>query len=157
MEHLIGPAINFFLFVALLAYLLPARVREFVTSRHDYIRTEVLRVQDQLRTSRARFEEFSAKMKAVEAEVAAIRSQSAQDAEAARARIVNDAKKHSSQIIADARTSAEGLFGDLRKQMRAEMVSRVIDRAEAILRHRLTGDDRVRIRREFSRQVENFQ
>ncbi len=157
MEHLIAPAVNFFIFVALLAFLLPPKVRAFVLSRHNFIRDEVVRVQGQLHSSKTRFDEFSAKLKAVEAEVAAIRDQSAQEAEATRARIVNDAKKLAVQIVSDARLSADSLFGDLRAQMRAEMVSRVIARAEVILRQRLTGDDRIRIRREFSRQVEGIQ
>jgi hypothetical protein len=33
----------------------------------------------------------------------------------------------------------------------------VLNRAETILRERLTGDDRARIRQEFSRQVESIQ
>jgi hypothetical protein len=37
------------------------------------------------------------------------------------------------------------------------LVDAVLDRAEAILRQRLTRDDQVRIRHEFSRQVETVQ
>jgi F-type H+-transporting ATPase subunit b len=157
MEHLIGPAFNFFVFVGLLAYLLPKPVKAFVAGRHDFIREEVLRVQEKLRASRARFEEFSSKLKAVDAEIAGLRSQAQQDAQAASTRVVTEAKRLSSQIVSDAETTAKSLFGDLRTQLRQEVVSRVILRTEAILRHRLTGDDRVRIRKEFSRQLGGIQ
>lgn len=157
MEHLIAPTVNFLIFVGLLAFLLPPKVRAFVTSRHAFIRDEVLRIQEQLRGSKSRFDDFSAKLKAVDTEVAAIRAQTLQEAETARVRIASDAKRLAGQIVTDARLSADALMGDVRQQMRAEMVSRVIARAEAILRQRLTGDDRARIRREFSRQVESIQ
>jgi hypothetical protein len=49
------------------------------------------------------------------------------------------------------------MFGDLKNQLRSELSVQVLARAEAILRERLTGDDKARIRREFSQQVESVQ
>ena len=55
----------------------------------------------------------------------------------------------------DAKAASETLFTDLKNQLRAELSTQVLARAETILTERLTGDDKARIRREFSKQVES--
>jgi hypothetical protein len=59
--------------------------------------------------------------------------------------------------VTDAKTSANALYSDLRGQLYADLSAEVLERAEGILRERLTGDDRVRIRKEFSNQLERTQ
>lgn len=157
MHTLILPALNLAILVGVLVYFTRAPFRAFVTGRHETLREEVQRVSTQLRDSQARFEEFTAKLKAIDAEVAALREQSRQDAEAMKARLLNDARRLSTVIVADARTSAESLYEELRIRLRSDLGQQIIDRAEQLLRERLTGDDRVRIRREFSKQVESVQ
>ena len=157
MASLLFPAINLAILLGLLWYFTKDSIKTFVSARHSFIRDEVVRVQEQLRTARARHEEFSSKLKAIEAEVAAIRTQTVQDAQAIKLNIVTDAKRLAGQIVVDAKASADSMFADLRNQLKSEMVSRVLARAETILRERLTGDDRARIRREFSSQVEQVQ
>ena len=56
----------------------------------------------------------------------------------------------SATIVADARRSARGFSRSFKPELLAEVGAKVLDRAETILRERLTGDDRARIRHEFS-------
>ena len=58
-----------------------------------------------------------------------------------------------SVIIADARGSAENLFVDFKKGLYQELSVKVLERAEALLKERLTNDDQARIQKEFSQQV----
>jgi F-type H+-transporting ATPase subunit b len=157
METLIAPAFNFIALVAILAYYLRAPMRGFVRTRHDTLREELERVGGQLKTARTRYDEFLAKIASMNSEIASLREQARQDAEAMKKRVLADGQRMSQLIVADARTAAEAMFTDFRAQLRTEMGEKVLDRAEAILRARLTGDDRVRIAREFSRQVEQIQ
>lgn len=157
METLVAPAINLAILVSILGYYLRQPLKGFVRTRHDTLRDEVERVGNQLKLAQAKFDEFSAKLKAIDAEVAALKEQARQDSEAMKVRVINDAKRLSQTIVTDARSSAQSVYVDLKNDLRRDLANRVLDKAEALLRSRLTGDDRIRIQREFSRQVERIQ
>lgn len=153
----LGPSFfNFSVLVGGLAYVLRKPMKEFVVSRHALLKDEVARVADQLRTAQSRSSEFKQKLDSLSTEVSSLRAQVKQDAEAAKVRIVQEASQLSKTIVSDARASAISSFGELKSQLRAELASRVLDRAEKILQQRLTQDDRVRIRKDFSSQVERM-
>jgi F-type H+-transporting ATPase subunit b len=157
MSELIAPFINLLILVGILVYYTRHPIKKSVQDRHTGLRDELTRVRDLLRQAQEQYNEFSSKLKAIEAETTALRQQAIQDAEAAKQRIVNDAQRMSMGISSDARKAAESLYGELKTQLASEIGGRVLERAEAILRDRLTGDDRARIRKEFSTQVETVQ
>lgn len=157
MHGLIAPTINVLILVGIFAYFLRTPLKQFVRGRYVNVKDDVERVSQQLRQSQERYEEFTAKLRAIDAEITALREQARQDAEAMRVRVRNDASKLAGTIVSDARASAGSLYTEFRGQLRTELANRVLERAEALLRERLTGDDRLRIRREFSRQVEAIQ
>lgn len=157
MSTLIAPLFNFFLLVALLVYLLREPIRGYVKQRQVSMGEAVQRVRQMLREAQEQYDEFSAKLKAIDAEVASLREQSRQDAQASRNRIIGEAQRMSSLIVSDARISAENVYRDLKTRLRAELASRVLERVELLVKERLTGDDRAKIRQEFSAQVEGAQ
>ncbi|MGZ3688014.1 MAG: F0F1 ATP synthase subunit B family protein [Bdellovibrionota bacterium] len=164
MEHLIAeiltlkaPFFNFFCLVAILVWKLRKPLGDFVHSRHLLLRDELMHVREQLRIAQDKYDEFSAKLKAIDAEISSLREQSKRDAQAARQRVSAEARKLAATIVSDARESAQALFEELRGQLFSELGTRILTRAEALLRERLTGDDRARIRQEFSRQLESVQ
>ena len=83
-----------------------------------------------------------------------LKEQARQDAQGAKQRIASESQKLSATIVSDARTTAQNFYAELKAQLLQELGARVLDRTEAVLRERLTGDDKVRIRQEFSVQVE---
>lgn len=157
MDSLVSPTFNFLILVALMVYFLREPLSGFVSGRHASVRDEIRKVRDLLQHAQERYDEFNAKLNAIEVETTALREQSRQDAEAAKKRIVGDAQRLSANIIADSRTTAEYLVVQLKRELYEEVGLRVIERAGVLLRERLTGDDRARIRQEFSSQVEHFQ
>lgn len=157
MHSLIAPTINLLALVGVLAYYLRQPLKEFVSQRHSFLRDEIQSVREQLRKAQGSYDEFTAKLKAIEVEAGALLDQARQDAAATRARIVDNAQKLSANIAIEAKSSAQNAFGDLRAQLRSELATQVVGRAEELLRERLTGDDKARIRREFSVQVESIQ
>jgi F-type H+-transporting ATPase subunit b len=154
METLVAPSINLLILVGALAYYLRAPLKQFVKTRHSSLRDELATVREELRQAQARYEQFAAKLKSLGNEVAELKEQSRQDAQAMKARIVSEAQRLSASTVSDARASATGLYADVKSELYAELGGRVLDRAEALLRERLTGDDRARIRQEFSHQLE---
>lgn len=157
MNTLLLPLLNLAILLSVLVYFLRLPLRTFVSGRHELLREQVRQVSAQLHEAQARFEEFTAKLKAIDTEIEALRDQARHDADAMKTRILADARRLSGVIVADARSSADGLYEDLRRRLRTELGLQVLERAEQLLRERLTGDDRVRIRREFSKQVESVQ
>jgi F-type H+-transporting ATPase subunit b len=155
MSELIYPAINLAILIVLLVVYTREPVRGFVRTRHETLRDELRRVRDLLTNAKAKFEEFSAKLKAMEAEVQSLRDQAKQDAAAVKSKILAEAQALSANTVADARRSAQGLYGQLKSELFIEIGNKVLDRTEVMLRERLTGEDRARIRNEFSAQVES--
>jgi F0F1-type ATP synthase membrane subunit b/b' len=157
MSSLFAPFINFGMLVGFLTFKLRQPVKDFVANRHDGIRDEILSVQDQLRIAQEKFDEFSAKLKAIDVELAALKEQAKQDALAIQQKLVADGQKMASLIVSDARAAAGHLYQELRGQLYSDLSSHVLERAEKLLQDRLTGADRVRIRQEFSHQMESIQ
>lgn len=148
---------NLAILIAILVIYLRKPLREFVQQRHVGLRDELQRVAEQLRLAQVKFDDFSAKLKAVEVEAAALRDQAEHDASAMKLRITTEAKQQADGIVLDARSASGAMVEEFKKQLRLDLALRVIERTEAIVRERLTGDDRLRIRREFSLQVERIQ
>jgi F-type H+-transporting ATPase subunit b len=157
MSTLLAPALNLGILLFIIFYYTRKPFMEFVRNRSTSLRDDLQRVADQLKQAQQKYEEFSAKLKAMDAEVRSLRDQAKQDGEAMRLRLLADARKLSTVIADDARTAADALYEDFRAQLRSDFATRVLERAEKLLRERLTGDDRARIRQDFSRQVERMQ
>jgi F-type H+-transporting ATPase subunit b len=157
METLIAPTVNLGILIGILVFYLREPLKQFVRTRHDVLRENLEKVATELQGARERHEEFSARISNLQAEVSAMHVQARQDAESMKQKILSEARRLSEVIVMDAKGAAQGLFSEFRAQLRTELGERVLGRAEQLLRERLTGDDRARIRQEFSRQVEKIQ
>lgn len=157
METLIAPVVNLVILIGLMAYYLKQPLKEFAKGRHHSIRTELEAVRNQLANAKTKHAEFSSKLRAMDAEIAGLKTQAVQDAEGLKKKVQAEAQKLSSNIIEDAKHASKVLYSEFKGQLYSELGTQVLDRAEKILRERLTGDDRARIRQEFSTQVETMQ
>lgn len=153
MGSLFAPALNLGILLAILFYYLKGPFKNYVQSRHTLIRNDLGQVRELLRVAQERYEEFSAKLKAVDVEIASVRERSQQEAEQLRGRIVSHAKQAAGSILIEAKFRAESLVSESRDQLRAELGQNVVNQAERLIQNLLTGDDRARIRREFSQRV----
>jgi F0F1-type ATP synthase membrane subunit b/b' len=157
METLIAPVVNLVILLAVMAYYLKQPLKTFAKDRHHSIRTDLEVVRNQLRDAKAKHAEFSSKLRAMDAEIAGLKTQASQDAQALKTKVQAEAQKLSSNIIEDAKHASQVLYAEFKVQLYSELGGHVLDRAEKVLRERLTGDDRARIRKEFSTQVETLQ
>ena len=148
--------VNFSLLIGLLAYVTRKPLKEFIQGRHKALSQDINDVADQLRESRTKFEEFSAKLGAIDSETQTLKKRAAKDAEQARDRIIGGAKETAGVIVADARTGAEGILGDLRVELRQELALQVVTEAEASLTKHLNDQERVRIRQKISAELGNL-
>jgi len=154
MQTIIAPFINLLALLLILAFYLRKPLVDFVVARQFSIRHEVESARQALLDARQKFEDFSSRIKGMDSELAHLRAQAKADAEQSKVRILNSAKELSANLIADARVSAQALQAEFKFGLRRDLAAQALARAEGRLKERLTGEDHVRIRREFSTLVE---
>jgi F-type H+-transporting ATPase subunit b len=153
METLIAPFINLLILLGLMAYYLRQPLKEFAQGRAVTIRQDLKTVGEQLEQANQKHAEFSSKLKAMDAEIVGLKNQAIQEGQGMKARIAAEAQKQAANIVTDARNAAVVLYSEFKSQMYMELGNRVLDRAEQIIRERLTDADRARISQEFTSQV----
>lgn len=149
--------VNFGILVGVLVWRLRAPVREYVRSRAESLETDIADVRDQLLRARAQFDEYSGRLHAIDAELASVRDEARQQSKQMRERILGEATRLAAQTVVDAKASSVATVEAFRKTLASEIGVQVLDRVEQLVTARLTGDDRVRMRQEFSRWVEAAQ
>lgn len=154
MESLVAPSINLLILISLLVYKLRLPLRQFVADRHQTIRSDIQTVQEQLRISQEKYDEFSSKLKAIDAELVSFREQAKQDRIALKQRIISDSQRMATTLISDAKKSANALYDELKNELYLDLSTRVLARAEKLIQERLTDTDHQRIQREFAHQIE---
>jgi F0F1-type ATP synthase membrane subunit b/b' len=154
MESLFAPSFNLLILIVFLVYKLRQPVKDFVSLRHKTIREEIQTVRQELQVAQEKYDEFSSKLKAIDAEVVTLREQSQQEISALKQRILSESRRLSLNIISDAKAAAENLYLELKGQLYSDLSAQVLDRAELILRDKLTSDNRLAIRNDFSKQLE---
>ena len=157
MHSFLVSTFNFSLLVILLAYKLRKPTKAFVTERHDSIRNEIQTVREQLNHAERKFAEFTSKLQLIDAELRSLREQCSQDILKTKQRMMTEVTQLTKTIISDANAASSTLFSELKNELYTELSLQAIDRAEQILKDRLTGEDRTRIRQAFSKQFEGVQ
>ncbi len=157
METLIAPAVNLLALLGVLAFYLRKPLSQFVVARHHSIREELDRARRALMDAQNRNDDLSARMKALDSEIELLRVQSQEDAEKTKMSILSQASVLSGLVLSDCQAAARAAQADFKQELRQELATRALLRAESRLRDRLTGEDQARIRREFSFLVEKTQ
>ncbi len=153
MAKILPSFFNLAVLVGILFYYLKKPLRDWVFQRHHSTKKELEDVANLLKQAQKDTQDLQIKLRTLDQEVAALHEQYRSDAIEASARVLKEAQQLSSRIVADSSTAAQAMISDLRQQMLTEIGNRVLDRAETLLRDKLTRDDRVRIRQEFSQQM----
>lgn len=157
MLKLILSYINLAILVAVLVKLVGPRFKIYVRERHETIKKNLETNRLRMREAKAQYDDFSSKLKVVTQEADALRSQIQREAQDISARQISNAKTVTGAMIADARQAAQSLLQDFKQELKAEAGARIVSRAEEALRQKLSADDRVRIRKEFSQSLEKMQ
>lgn len=154
MSELLPKFFNLAILVGVLAYYCRKPLKEFLFERHRVLKDELESTQAKLSEAQKKFQDYSARLQSLETEIAQLIQASRQEAEQSKVRILTEAKKMADTIIVDAKRASETMKNEFRDQIRAEFAAQVLVRAETLLRGKLTGDDRVRLLKDFSKQVE---
>lgn len=157
MHSLLWPAINFFVFIALLAWAVKKPFKAMLLDRHEQLKNDIDHTRVQLAEAQKKFQEYSRRIQTLDQEVAQIVQSAREEAESSKVRILTEAKRTADSIVIDAKRSAEGLVAEYKDKVRSDLANQVIVRAEQMVKQKLSQDDRDRLKRDFSRQVETAQ
>lgn len=155
MSGLIYPFINFSILMGVLFYYLNGPVKAFVKERHTSLKDQLDSVQLKLVDAQKQYQEYSQRLSSMDAEVAALIQQIHTEAVTTKVRVVTDAKRMADQVVIDSKRTAEAMMGEFKDQVRADLANRVIARTENLLKDRMTGDVRERLKKDFSKQMES--
>lgn len=157
MQTLVVSLLNLLILIVILFVKVKQPARDFLKTRHELLRDELDDVRDQLALAQERFRDFSTKLQSIDQELIALREQSKKEIAEMRTHILEATDRLAKIVISDAKAASHSLYLEFKDQLFAEFSLQAIDRAEVVLKERLTRDDRVRISREFSRQLEAVQ
>jgi len=150
---LVAKFINFIILFSGIVYLARKPLKEFISTRHSTLRDELEMTQALLLSAQKKFQEFSNRLHAMDSEIEILLRESREEAQGSRVRILTEAKKMADTILIDSKKASENMVTEFKKQIRTEFAIQVLARAETLLKGKLTGDDRVRLVKDFSKQV----
>jgi len=127
-----------------------------VAARSSTLREQIQDAKKQLESARAQYGDYKSRLDSIHAEVAALRAQNAQDVTAVSQRLREAASKQALQIVSEARMSRDAAVEAAKRRLALEAGQQILDRAEALIQSRITGDEKAKIRREFSNQLEQI-
>jgi F-type H+-transporting ATPase subunit b len=146
---LFWPAVNFVLFVILLARVMRGPVKEYFRSRGESIRGALAagaRAREEAEALRATIARDVANLPALRQQ---LRDDLREAAERERDTILASGREAAERIRADARALAENEFGAAREALRAEVIDEAVRQATVIVRTAVRPEDQERFVRDF--------
>ncbi len=129
----------------------------FVAQRSVTLREQIIEAKKRLETSQQQYAEYRARLESMGAEVAALRAQNAQDIAAVSSRIKEESSRQAQRIVSEARLARDASISASKARLARELGRLVLARAELMIKDKLTGDQKAKIRRDFSNQLEQIQ
>jgi F-type H+-transporting ATPase subunit b len=132
---------NFVVFAGIMYRLAGRPLREFVQARHITIKKDLDEAATLRRAAEARMKEYEARLAGLDAEIAGLVAGLRKDAEAEKSRIIASAEKEAARIRVDAERQIQTEMGQLKRELRREVVEVALAAAEKILQGNLRADD----------------
>ncbi len=109
--------------------------------KHDTVKSEIDKATQAREEAESLLSEYKGRIERLDDEIAELMADAKSKAEADRKRIVEAAERDAEQIKATAKAAAEREAASRRRQLEAEIVDRAVERAEAIIRQKITPAD----------------
>jgi F-type H+-transporting ATPase subunit b len=133
--------VNFVALLWILERILFKPLRSRTRDKHVAVKVELEKATAARLEAEAVLVEYKGRIERLEAEIEALLADAKAKGEADRARIVEAAKLEAEQIMGTARAIAEREAAARVRQLEAEVVERAVERAEALLRSKITPAD----------------
>lgn len=138
---LVWAFINFAILMWILEKLMFSKLRARTAQKHDTVKSEIDKATTARDEAQSVLAEYREKLDSLDTEIESLMAEAKERGEADRKRIIAAAEKEAEQIKAAAISSAEREAASRRRQLEAEIVDRAVERAEALLRAKMTPAD----------------
>jgi F-type H+-transporting ATPase subunit b len=146
-------ALNFFLLVGLLYYLLHKPIRNFLNQRQNAARESLEEAKRSREEAEARYREMERKLAAAQGEMAELRKMLVEQGQVEKERILANAQKESAKIRKQAEITSEQELRKAQYALRQEAVELAARMAEAILKERIEPKDHDRLIKDYVETV----
>jgi F-type H+-transporting ATPase subunit b len=145
--------VNFAVLVWILDKLIFSKLRARTVERHEQIKSELDRATTARTEADALLSRFRERLEQLDAETEELKRAAREQAEIERKRIIEAAKAEAERIRAVASATADREAMARIHEIEAEAVARAVERAETILRERLSEADQGRLVDDYVAQV----
>jgi F-type H+-transporting ATPase subunit b len=146
--------INMVAFLALLVWLLKGPVKSAIASRHESIRREAVEAQERRARSEQMASEISARLAKLEEDVKTIRERAQSEGERQKREMIAAAEAESKKILQGARNEVESRLKAARQELTEYAGELASQRAEQLLREKITDADRDKLFRDSLSEIE---
>lgn len=133
--------INFLALLWILNKILFQPLIKRTRDKHDTVKSEIDKATSAREEAEGVLAEYRDKLDKLDGEIGALMKDAKERAEADRKRIIEDAEREAEQIKASAKAAAEREAASRKRQLEAEIIDRAVERAEALLRTKITPAD----------------
>lgn len=145
--------VNMLLFFGVLGYFLAGPVKKALADRHEKVRAEA----EEARARRAKADQLAADIQArlaqIENDVRSIQERAQADGERQKRELIAAAEAEAKKILAAARSEVDNRVKHARHELTEYAGQLASDRAEQILREKITDEDRKKLFAESVREV----
>jgi len=145
--------VNFALLLVILYFILRKPIGGGAKERRVRIEKEIEEARQLKEEAEKALAEARAKIELLDAEMDKLRREILDGGKSEAARITSEAEARAQRMQADTSALVEQEVARMSRAIREEVVSGIVDRAEAIIREKIRGDDQARLAQEYVREL----
>jgi len=146
--------INMVLFLGFLVWALKGPVKSAIASRHEQIRREATEAVERRQRSEQMASEISARLARLEEDVKTIRERAQTEGERQKREMIAAAEAEAKKILQGARNEVDSRLKAARKELTEYAGELASERAEQLLREKITDADREKLFRDSLSEIE---
>lgn len=146
-------ALNFFLFIALLVFLLRKAVKAFFATRHDQLMKAVREARKAQELAEQKHKEYQEKLRTLEKTANSSLEDTRREAEEYRARMIKEAKQIAANIEEEARKTADYEIARAKVQLREQAINEALEVARQAISKSIAESDQQRLQNEFVEKI----
>lgn len=146
--------INMLLFIGVLGWLIGGPIKRALADRGDGIKKAAAEARDRRIKADQVATDIQARLALLEEEVKSIAERAQQEGERQKRDLIAAAESEAAKILASARTEVDNKLKTARRELTEYAGQLASERAEQIMRERMTDEDRARIFRDSLHEVE---
>jgi len=146
--------LNLVLFLGFLVWALKGPVKSAVASRHEQVRLEAAEAVERRQRSEQMASEISARLAKLEEDVTTIRERAQSDGERQKREMIAAAEAEAKKILQGARNEVDSRLKAARQELTEYAGELASERAEQMLREKITDADREKLFRDSLNEIE---